>query len=398
MADLNVRNDALALLAVLALAPTGCAAQEDPRGEQAAQLVQRETGESFEAFLARLQRHYDVPAVAAATFSADELLEVGAAGTTCVGDGVPVTVESRFHVGSLAKSMTAVLAALFVEEGRLRWDMTLGEAFPELAETMDPAYRPATLTQVLMHRGGFAPWWSDSDEFAVHDLVPGLEGTAPRQRERFTEWLLPQPAARPPGEVQYSNAGYVVASVVIERMGGEGWEELVTRRLFEPLGMESAGVGWPRDVASTEPCGHLRGERDEAYAAPSSYHRLPSVFAPTGDLHMSVRDLVVYGMMHLRGLHGRDGLLQAETVQFIHEPVGDYALGWGVGTSPWGERGSSHEGSAGTFFAMIGLSHDRDRGCAVLVNDGSDRARAAAGVAVLSCMGPGAPVPDAAPS
>jgi hypothetical protein len=70
-ADRNARYGAVALLVALALAATASAPQEDPRGDQAAQLVQRETGESFEAFLTRLQRHYDVPAVAAATLTAE---------------------------------------------------------------------------------------------------------------------------------------------------------------------------------------------------------------------------------------------------------------------------------------------------------------------------------------
>ena len=57
----------------------------------------------------------------------------------------------------LTKAMTAMLCGILVDEGRLKWDQTLGETFPELKKTMDPGYRAVTLRQLL------ATW-------VVHDL------------------------------------------------------------------------------------------------------------------------------------------------------------------------------------------------------------------------------------
>jgi CubicO group peptidase (beta-lactamase class C family) len=352
----------------------------DPRNtdrEQVELPVQRGSDETLSSFLSRVRDHYGVPAMAVAVFRSEGIVEAAAVGSPCVGSSGEVSADSRFHIGSLGKSMTATVAATYVEAGALSWETTIAHAFPELMDVTTPAFAAVTLRDLLMHRGGFAPWWSDDDEFAVHDVVPGLQGTPRQQRERFVGWLLRQPEYVTPGEVQYSNAGYVVATVMLERAAGQPWEWLINRRLFRPLGMKSAAVGWPRDAELEAPCGHLRDERGQPYAAPLEYHRLPVVFAPSGDLHMSVRDLAKYGMTHLGGLRGSDGLLRSETIEYLHTPVGDYALGWGVGTSPQGERGSGHEGSAGTFFAVIGLSHDRDIGGVVLVNDGSENARGA---------------------
>jgi CubicO group peptidase (beta-lactamase class C family) len=367
--------------------------------------VTRALEEPLASFLSRVSDHYGVPAMAVALFNSDGIVETAGAGTLCVGamgaagaSAGEVDSDSRFHVGSLAKSMTATVIAMWVEEGVLDWDLTMTDAFPELETTLNPAFASVTLGDVLMHRGGFAPWWSDADEFDVHNVVPGLIGTPREQRDGFATWLLQQPEGGPPGEVQYSNAGYVVASVILERKTGRSWENLMAERLFRPLDMTSAGFGWPKDAYETEPCGHLRDAEQAPNVAPPEYHRLPGIFAPSGDLHMSIRDLAKYGVVHLRGLHGSDGLLRAETVETLHTPVGDYALGWGVGTSPDGERGSSHEGGAGTFFATIGLSHGRDVGCAAMANDGSASAREAAGNACFELLFGGSsyePPPDA---
>jgi len=48
-----------------------------------------------------------------------------------------VTTNDQFHIGSCTKSMTATLAAMFIEEGKLRWDTTIAEVFPESKGKMD---------------------------------------------------------------------------------------------------------------------------------------------------------------------------------------------------------------------------------------------------------------------
>jgi CubicO group peptidase (beta-lactamase class C family) len=320
-------------------------------------------------------------------FDSHQILDVSAVGTECVGMPGGVTMDSKFHVGSLTKSMTATIAARLVELNVVDWQTTIAETFPGQVSERSHPYAEVTLRDLLMHRGGFAPWWGE-EEFTVEELVPGLHGSPEIQRRTFVEWLLRQPEYAPPGEIQYSNAGYVVAAAILEQASGGSWEVLVNTHLFGPLGLHSVGFGWPRDSDGYGPCGHTRAPGSGPRIAHPGFHRLPVVFAPSGDLHMSIQDLARYGQMHLRGLHGLDGLVPARVFRFLHTPRGDYAMGWGVGESAWGERGSSHEGSAGTFFAALSMSHDRDFGLAILVNEGSEQARAASGNAALELIPP----------
>src|SRR5262249_12649333 len=73
----------------------------------------------------------------------------------------------------------------------------------------------------------------------------GWSGPATDQREAFTAYVLGRPPAFEPGTMRYSNAGYTVAAAMAERVTGERWGDLVRTRIFEPLGMTSAGFGWP---------------------------------------------------------------------------------------------------------------------------------------------------------
>jgi CubicO group peptidase (beta-lactamase class C family) len=78
------------------------------------------------------------------------------AGTRRAGQDIPVGLEDRFHLGSDTKAFTSLLAGQFVEEGKLRWDSTLAEIFPELRDKMDAEFAKITLEELLSHSSGLA--------------------------------------------------------------------------------------------------------------------------------------------------------------------------------------------------------------------------------------------------
>ena len=88
---------------------------------------------------------YGLPALAAAVVERGHITAAGAVGTRRAGTVTPVTLDDRFHIGSDTKAMTALLAAMLVEAGALRWDSTVAAVFPELAGTMDAGLRRVTL-------------------------------------------------------------------------------------------------------------------------------------------------------------------------------------------------------------------------------------------------------------
>ena len=82
--------------------------------------------------LAQVRARDRQPAMAAALVRSSGTLARAVAGETVQGGGVPVELGHRFHIGSIAKSFTAMLVAQLVEEERLRYDAPLCELFPDV--------------------------------------------------------------------------------------------------------------------------------------------------------------------------------------------------------------------------------------------------------------------------
>ena len=93
--------------------------------------------ESLNLTLEPYLKEFGLPAIAAAVFKDGVIIASGACETRRSGQEIPVGIDDRFHLGSDSKSFTSLLAGEFVEKGRLRWDSTLGEVFPELKGKMD---------------------------------------------------------------------------------------------------------------------------------------------------------------------------------------------------------------------------------------------------------------------
>src|SRR5690349_17313988 len=79
-----------------------------------------------------IRRKYELPALAVVVVKGGLVCDRVALGVRKFGDPTPVTTNDVFHIGSCTKSMTATLAAMLIEDGKLRWDTTIAEVFPEL--------------------------------------------------------------------------------------------------------------------------------------------------------------------------------------------------------------------------------------------------------------------------
>ena len=305
------------------------------------------------------------PALAAAVASSGGITGAATTGVRKAGGHDSVTVEDRFHVGSITKPMTATLLATLVEEGRLRWDAAPTDVLPEFAAALHPALRSVRLEHLLAHRAGIAAF-TDDDEMVP---VPSFDGSPRDQRLAFAGWLLLQePSATPISDFLYSNAGYAIATAMAERAANESWEDLMRACLFTPLSLESAGFGWPALLSLDQPWGHYKRGPVLEPQEPDGPYQLGPLLAPAGDVHMTVSDLAEFGRVHLRGLAGEDTLLRAITVRRMHTslgtaPGGGYGLGWSIA-----ESSHNHTGSGGTFIALLLLRSEQDRVYAVAAN------------------------------
>lgn len=279
------------------------------------------------------------PALAAAVYGEDGLIWTGAAGVRRFGGADAVTENDLWHLGSNTKAMTAMLYGKLVEDGLARWGATLPELFPDLA--VDPAWARTTIEDLMMHRAGLL------DE-AVLDLPTRTAGfTDPRpadeQRHDLARRALAGPPTGEPGAFAYGNLNYILAGAAIERITGTTWEEAMQARLFQPLGMTSAGFGPP---TGEQPLGHMNlgGPVPVEPGQPGSDN--PPFLGPAGTAHMTLED---YGRFLVLFLTDGGGFVTPETIARLTTPPEDaeYALGWAVAAnSPLtGGPMLAHEGS-----------------------------------------------------
>jgi CubicO group peptidase (beta-lactamase class C family) len=208
-----------------------------------------------------------------------------------------VTIEDRFHLGSDTKAFTSLLAGQLVEAGKLRWDSTLAEVFPELKDKMDVEFAKITVEQLLSHSSGLA------DKPALLDLI-NRSYLQEGNMDEVRYWMVKEIASKPLDHARgsrfdYSNLGYTIAGAILERLGGKTWEELVTERIIEPLDLNSAGFGPQASLGKTDATlGHLMvdGKPKAMLAGPNGDN--PLILGPAGTMHMSVLDFAKWVAWH----------------------------------------------------------------------------------------------------
>lgn len=137
-------------------------------------------------------------------------------------------LETAFNLGSINKFFTAISIRQLAAAGKLTLDSSLARAWPDYPNP-DVARR-VTIRQILDHRSGI-----QGDIFAAppgktrHDLLTLTD---------YFQLVKDQPLAFEPGSRrQYSNAGYIVLGLLVERLSGDSYYSYVRKHIFEPAGM-----------------------------------------------------------------------------------------------------------------------------------------------------------------
>lgn len=314
-----------------------------------------------------------VPALACAVVVSNRIVGLGAVGLRKAGvTNAPVTLQDRWHHGSLTKSVTATLAGILVEAGKIRWDTTLAEVFPQQAAKMNAAWRTVTLDWLCSNRGG-AP--GDLGPSGIWSQLSSFGGTPTEGRRLLLEKLTAlAPASTPGTKYEYSNAGFALAGHMLETVMGKSWEELVGERLFAPLDMRSGGFGVPATPRMiNQPWGHQWAGGKPSPVEPGTGADNPSAIGPAGTVHCSVIDLAKYVAFHLAGEQGDTAMLTRATVQKLHTAPpnnGSYAYGWVASDRPWAGTGKAlnHAGSNTQWYSVIWMAPARQFGVVALCN------------------------------
>src|SRR5205085_5918800 len=156
----------------------------------------------------------------------------------------PVEEETRFEIGSISKSFAALIALQEVERGTLDLSAPVTEYVPWFRVRSD--YGPITTHHLLTHTSGLIMGMDFAD-----DAIPAVESLA-RTSTGFA-----------PGErYAYSNDGYKLLGLVLERVTGRSIRELLRKRVFEPLGMRRTDPAITYETRQDVATGHQRLSED----------------------------------------------------------------------------------------------------------------------------------------
>ena len=309
----------------------------------------------------------------------EDLAGAAASGERRRGSGIRVTVDDRWHVGSITKPMTATLLAVLEEDGRLSRADTLRALLPDIR--MAGGWDDCTLHHLLTHTAGARANFPSS----VQSVWPDTAEELVAARRRFIADVLAEDPASPCGErFVYSNVGYTIAGHIAETLAAKPYEMLVRERVFAPLMLASAGFGPPQGSApNEEPIGHrvlLRWFRRPADPFETRADNSP-VMSPAGAVHMTIGDLARFGAAHLAGESAAaPRLLSGAVLKRLHTPFLDgYASGWVRVERGWaGGPVLWHNGSNTLWYALLMLLPARNTVLAFATNDGAIRAAEAA--------------------
>jgi CubicO group peptidase (beta-lactamase class C family) len=351
------------------------------RWKAAAYLITpRPADESVTSALKPICQKAGVPAIAAAVVTSAGIEFVGAVGVRKRGTDTPVTLDERWHLGSDTKAMTSTLIAKLVEQGKLKWEITLAEVFPDLAPPMHADFQKVTLLQLLSHRAGLPPNLPLAKY--IGDDVMALRLRAVREE------LAKKPQSPPGSKYVYSNLGYIIAGAVVEKVTGKSWEESVSSEIFKPLKMKSAGFGGTGTPGQIDqPWPHTADGKPTAQNGPDVDN--PPVMGPAGRVHCTIQDWAKFIQDQLRGDRGEPALLKPESYQTMHKVHfgGDYALGWLVAERSWGGgKVLNHSGDNTMNFANVWMAPKRDFAIIACVNQSGKAAFTATDDAVGALM------------
>ncbi len=245
----------------------------------------------------------------------------------------PIDGRTAFRLASLSKAFTATAVMLLVRDGRLRYEDSLTDVFPDF-----PEYgRTITIRHLLQHTSGLPDY---------EDLMPAADPSVPVERAQIDDagvlaLLKAQKAGWfAPGTLwRYSNSGYVLLGLVVEKASGRSFPAFLRERIFQPLKMDNTvAFVRGRNRVPDRAFGHAKagGRWRVSDQSPTS--------ATLGDggIYSSLYDLTLWDEGLRRGLLlGQDEMTAALTPVRVpgKGPVGpdgkpaDYGFGWFL--NPW---------------------------------------------------------------
>ena len=268
--------------------------------------------------------------------------------------GVPAAENTVYELASVTKQFTATAIMLLVEDGKIGLDDKIRKTFPFLPAEWDAI----TVRQLLSHTSGIKNYTD------VPDFGKDIRQDLPQSE--VLKYVLEFPLDFPPGERwNYSNTGYFLLGMLIEKASGKSYNDFLTERIFKPLGMNATRLNDLRAVIPNRATGYVW---DKTELRNGDYVSATQPFA-AGALVSTIADMVKWD-----AALDTDKLLKPATRAQMWTPTQlpdgrtqEYGFGWQV-TTVNGHRCVSHSGGIQGFSTNITRYPDGKLTVIVLTN------------------------------
>jgi D-alanyl-D-alanine carboxypeptidase len=262
-------------------------------------------------------------------------------------------VETRYAVGSISKQFTAAAILLLQEQGRLSLDDRVSKYFPDLTRAGE-----ITIRQLLSHTSGY-------EDYAPQDyMIPEwMKPTTPRAI--LDRWAKKPLNFDPGTRWQYSNTNYVLAGEIFEKAAGRPLLSFLREKIFDPLGMPSAG-----DCQAASPADATAYTRFALGPPRPALREAAGWYFAAGELCMTPSDLARWDIAFLQHkiLSARSYDEFTREVKLNNGNLTHYALGLQLGD--WnGIPMIYHGGEVSGFLALNTVYPTRDSAVVVLTNE-----------------------------
>ncbi|MGH9502962.1 MAG: serine hydrolase domain-containing protein [Terriglobales bacterium] len=294
-----------------------------------------------------------IPGIALLVARNGEVVRAQGFGFSNVELQVPVKPETLFQSGSVGKQFTATAIMMLVEAGKIRLDDSIAKYFPEAPA----AWKPVTVRHLLTHTAGFTDYPKDFNfrkDYTEDELIKIVEAI---------------PLAFPPGtKWSYSNLGYLTLGVLIHRVTGNFYGDMLQARIFRPLGMQTTRIMSEADIIPNRAAGYrlVKGElKNQEWVSPTLNT------TADGSLYFSILDLAKWdAALYTEKLLKRSSLEQMWTVAKLNDGQpnsGHYGFGWEI-ENVHGHRMIGHSGAWQGFKTRISRYVDDKLTVVVLAN------------------------------